>query len=270
MLKRINDSVNYIRSIVKSKPSLAMILGTGLGDFVKELTILKEIPYQDIPYFPATTVDGHEGKLVLARHGEKEILIMQGRIHYYEGLSMDLITYPVRVLKFFGIDTLFLSNAGGGMNENFKVGDIMLIEDHINFMPNPLIGEHIPEFGARFPDMSDVYDKILLDQAGEIARNHNLIVHRGVYLSVTGPTYETPAEYRFFHTIGADAVGMSTVPEAIVARQMGMRCFALSVITDLGVPGKIEYLTHEQVQIAAHAAEPKVTLIIKGLIDKLR
>lgn len=269
MLNRIQESVDFIANKIKVKPKVALILGTGLGDFARSVEVKLEIPYSDIPNFPSTTVDGHAGKLIYARHKDKDILIMQGRIHFYEGLPMEAITYPVRVMKYLDIQTLILSNASGGMNENFKVGDLMIINDHINLMPNPLIGKHFPQFGERFPDMSEPYSKKLIDLAHQIAQENNIGVHEGVYLSVTGPTYETPAEYRFFRIIGADAVGMSTVPEVIVARQMGIQCFAVSVITDLGIPGKIEFMTHEIVQEAAAQAEPKMTLIVNNLIEKL-
>ncbi len=267
MLEKIKRSSDYIRSQVQVSPKYAVILGSGLGGFINDIEVVKEIPYETIPDFPNTTVDGHSGQLVHARHNNTDILIMQGRIHFYEGQSMETLTYPIRVFNELGIETLILSNASGGMNENYEIGDLMIINDHINLMPNPLIGPHKPEFGARFPDMSEAYDENLIKRAEKIASDNAIKVHKGVYVAVTGPTYETPAEYKFFRIIGGDVVGMSTVPEVIVARQSGMKCFAISVVTDLGVPGKIEYMTHEFVQQAAARAEPKMAAIVKGLIS---
>ncbi len=269
MLDQINESVHYISQQLNGAPKIAIILGSGLGHFKRDVDIVQIIPYSDIPHFPRATVEGHAGELIHARHAGKDILIMNGRIHYYEGLPMETIVYAIRVLKFFGINWLLLSNASGGMNPDFKVGDLMVISDHINHMPNPLIGKHYTEFGARFPDMSEAYNKSLIADAEKIADENKIKLHKGVYIAVTGPTYETPAEYRSFRMIGADAVGMSTVPEVIVARQMGIECFGISVITDLGVPGKIEYMTHELVQVAATKAEPKMATIIKKLIERI-
>ncbi|MBN1117830.1 MAG: purine-nucleoside phosphorylase [Bacteroidales bacterium] len=269
MLKKIQETVEFITKQLDFKPQIGIILGSGLGDFIKSVEIKGELLYSEIPHFPVTSVDGHEGKLLHAEYAGKQILIMQGRIHYYEGTAMEQLTYPVRIMKFLGVEFLFLSNASGGMNENFKVGDVMILTDHINLMPNPLIGKHYPEFGERFPDMSDPYDKDLIEKAEVIAQQKNIKVHKGVYVAVTGPTYETPAEYKFFRIIGGDAVGMSTVPEVILARQIGIKCFALSVITDLGIPGQIEFLTHEMVQEAAAKAEPRMAGIVLGLIEKV-
>ena len=269
MLDHINESAHYISQRIKGSPKIAIILGSGLGHFRKEVDVLQVIPYTEIPHFSQATVEGHAGELIYARHQGTEILIMNGRFHFYEGLSMDSIVYPIRILKFLGIKWLILSNASGGMNVDFQVGDLMIITDHINHMPNPLIGKHYPEFGARFPDMSEAYSKKLIVEAEQIAAKNKIKIHKGVYIAVTGPTYETPAEYNFFRIIGADAVGMSTVPEVIVARQMGIECFGISVITDLGVPGKIEYMTHEIVQQAAEQAEPKMATIIKDLIERI-
>lgn len=266
MLQKIKRSAEYIHKIIESKPNKALILGSGLGGFIRDVEILHEIPYRSIPDFPQTTVEGHSGNLIHARIGDKEILIMQGRIHYYEGYSMEQLAYPVRVLKYLGVEYLFLSNASGGMNPEYNIGDLMIITDHINLMPNPLIGAHSAEFGARFPDMSQAYSKELINHALKLAASKKIQVHQGVYVATTGPTYETPAEYRYFRIIGGDAVGMSTVPEAIVANQMGMKCFAISVITDLGISGKIETITHEQVQLAASKAEPRMATIMKDLI----
>jgi len=269
MLEKIKKSANFILSQINGSPKSAVILGSGLGGFTNDIEILKTIPYKSIPNFPETTVEGHSGALLHARTNQTEILVMQGRIHFYEGHSMDTIVYPTRVLKYLGIENLILSNASGGMNENFEVGDLMIINDHINLMPNPLVGPHNPEFGARFPDMGEAYSKEFIAKAHQIAKAHRIDVHEGVYVAVTGPTYETPAEYKYFRIIGGDVVGMSTVPEVILANQMGMKCFAISVVTDLGVPGKIEYITHEQVQIAAAAAEPKMATIVKELVANI-
>ncbi len=269
MLQKIKKSVAYLKNQIEGNPESAVILGSGLGGFINEIEVIKKIPYATIPEFPDTTVEGHSGNLVYARVNDKEVLIMQGRIHFYEGHSMDALTYPIRVLNYLGVKNLFLSNASGGMNENFNVGDLMIITDHINLMPNPLVGKHYNEFGARFPDMGNAYNKEYIAKALAIADDNDIEVQQGVYVAVTGPTYETPAEYKYFRIIGGDAVGMSTVPEVIVANQMGMNCFAVSVITDLGVPGKIEYITHEEVQKAAAASEPKLAKIVKELITSV-
>ena len=222
------------------------------------------IDYQEIPHFPVSTVEGHAGKLITGRLNDTPVLVMQGRFHFYEGYSMEEVTFPVRVMKFLGIGTLVVSNAAGGMNPNFEIGDIMIINDHINLMPNPLIGKHEPEFGARFPDMSETYDRELVAGALHAARELAIPIREGCYVGVTGPTLETPKEYEYLRIIGADAVGMSTVPEVIVAHQMGIRVFAVSVITDLGVPGKIQKLTHQDVIEAAERTAPRlVSLIIK-------
>lgn len=266
MLEKIKKSAEYISNQIDGSPKSAVILGSGLGGFINDLEVIQTIPYKNIPEFPETTVEGHSGALVHARYKGVELLVMQGRIHFYEGHTIETVVYPVRVMKYLGIKNLILSNASGGMNENFEIGDLMIINDHINLMPNPLIGPHIAEFGERFPDMGEAYSKGYINTALEIAERNNIHVHEGVYVAVTGPTYETPAEYKYFRVIGGDVVGMSTVPEVIVANQMGMKCFAISVVTDLGVPGKIEYITHEHVQKAAAAAEPKMATIVKELV----
>lgn len=269
MLEKIKKSAEYILDQINGKPKSAVILGSGLGGFTNDIEILKTIPYSSIPDFPQTTVEGHSGALIHARVDNNEFLVMQGRIHFYEGHSIDTIVYPIRVMKYLGIENLLLSNASGGMNEDFEIGDLMIINDHINLIPNPLVGPHNPEFGERFPDMGEAYSKDMIATAHKIAVDNNIKVHEGVYVAVTGPTYETPAEYKYFRIIGGDCVGMSTAPEVIVANQMGIKCFAISVVTDLGVPGKIEYITHEHVQKAAAAAEPKMAKIVKELIASL-
>ncbi|HOZ30019.1 MAG TPA: purine-nucleoside phosphorylase [Bacteroidales bacterium] len=269
MLKTIKDTVNYIRTHIQAEPEIGIILGTGLGGLVKDIKIETSLPYNEIPNFPISTVEGHSGKLIFGKLGGKNVMAMQGRFHYYEGYPMSQVIFPVRVMKFLGIKYLFVSNASGGVNPDFEIGDLMIIKDHINLLPNPLIGRHNPEFGVRFPDMSDAYDKRLVVKAKEIAKELNIKVQEGVYTATTGPTFETPSEYLYFRIIGSDTVGMSTVPEVIAARQMGIPCFAMSIITDLGVPGKIVEVTHEEVQKVASAAETKMTKIFTRLIEIL-
>ena len=269
MLEKINQSVQYIQEKTGSKPEVGIILGTGLGGLVREIEISHILPYQEIPNFPVSTVEGHQGKLIFGKISGKLVVAMQGRFHFYEGYQMQEVTFPVRVMKYLGIKTLLVSNASGGVNPDFEIGDLMILNDHINLIPNPLIGKNNPEFGPRFPDMSETYDKNLINKAISIANKHNIKVQQGVYTSVTGPTLETPAEYKYFRIIGSDAVGMSTVPEIIVAHQMGIPCFAISIITDLGVPGKIVKVTHADVQGVAEKAEPLMTLIMKELISDL-
>lgn len=269
MLEKIKHTVSFIQNKVKYTPEVGIILGTGLGGLVKDIKIDISIDYKDIPDFPVSTVDGHQGRLIFGTLGGKKIVAMQGRFHYYEGYPMTTVTFPVRVMKYLGIKTLLLSNASGGVNPDFEIGDLMIINDHINLIPNPLIGKHIPEFGARFPDMSDAYSHVLIEKAQTIAKKHGIKTQIGCYVGTTGPTFETPKEYQYFRIIGGDTVGMSTVPEVIVARQMGIPCFAISIITDLGVPGKIVKVTHEEVQEVAAKAETKMTLIMEELISSL-
>ena len=268
-METIKETVSFIRDRVPETPETGIVLGTGLGGLVREIRIDKELGYREIPNFPVSTVEGHDGKLIFGTVGGRRIVAMQGRFHYYEGYTMEQVIFPVRVMKFLGIRHLFLSNASGGVNPDYEIGDLMILTDHINMLPNPLIGKHYPEFGTRFPDMSEPYDLSLVELAEEIAAENNIRVQKGVYLATTGPTYETPAEYKHFRIIGADAVGMSTIPEAIAARQMGISCFAISIITDLGVPGKIEKVTHEAVQQVAAVAEKKMTLIMKEMIGRI-
>ena len=240
----------------------------GLGSLANEITEKYEIKYSDIPNFPISTVEGHSGKLIFGKLGNKDIMAMQGRFHYYEGYSMKEVTFPVRVMRELGIKTLFVSNASGGTNADFEIGDLMIITDHINYFPeHPLRGKNIP-YGPRFPDMSEAYSKELIRKADEIAEEKGIKVQHGVYIGTQGPTFETPAEYKLFHILGADAVGMSTVPEVIVANHCGIKVFGISVITDLGVEGKIVEVTHEEVQKAADAAQPKMTTIMRELINR--
>jgi purine-nucleoside phosphorylase len=270
MLEQFKESVSYIQSKTKVQPSIGIILGTGLGGLVKEIEVIDEISYAEIPHFPVSTVESHSGKLIFGKLGGKEVVAMQGRFHYYEGYDFKQVTYPVRVMKLLGIDRLFVSNASGGVNPDFIVGEIMILNDHINFFPgNPLIGKNIDEMGPRFPDMSEPYDPEMIRLAKEIANENNIRIAEGTYLGLTGPTLETPAEYRFVRTIGADAVGMSTVPEVIVARHMEIPVFAISIITDLGVPGKIKKVSLEEVIEVASRQEPKMTLILKELISRI-
>ena len=249
-------------------PDTAIILGTGLGSLVHEITDSYELEYADIPNFPVSTVEGHSGKLIFGKLGSKDIMAMQGRFHFYEGSSMKEVTFPVRVMRELGIKTLFVSNAAGGMNPGFSIGDLMIITDHINLFPeHPLRGRNI-EYGPRFPDMSEAYSKELITQALAIAKEKGIKVQQGVYLGTQGPTFETPAEYKMFHILGADAVGMSTVPEVIVANHCGIKVFGISVITDLGIEGKIVEVSHEEVQKAADAAQPRMTTIMRELINR--
>jgi purine-nucleoside phosphorylase len=266
MLTAIKEAVSFIREKIHESPDTAIILGTGLGKIVNHLQVEQVVDYESIPHFPLSTVEGHEGKLISGMLGEKRVLVMQGRFHYYEGYDMQEVIFPIRVMKFLGIKTLIVSNAAGGMDPRFEIGDIMVISDHICLMPNPLIGPHDPEFGARFPDMSQTYDPGLIQKAKELSARLQIPVREGCYVGVTGPTLETPKEYEYLRIIGGDAVGMSTVPEVIAAHQMGMRVFAVSVITDLGVPGKIQKLTHHDVIEAAEKTAPKLTRLIIHLV----
>ena len=267
MLKTIKETVSYIRSKIDLQPEIGIILGTGLGGMVNEIEIDSVLEYEDIPNFPVSTVESHHGKLIFGTMNGKKIIAMQGRFHYYEGYSPQEVTFPVRVMKYLGISHLFVSNASGGVNPDFEIGDLMILDDHINLIPNPLIGPHDTAFGDRFPDMSETYDLKLINKALEIGRKHKLPVRKGCYVGVTGPTLETPKEYQYFRIIGGDTVGMSTVPEIIVAHQMGITCFAISIITDLGVPGKIVKVSLEDVTSVAAKAEPQMTLIMKELIS---
>lgn len=268
MLEKIQETAAFLKGKMHTHPETAIILGTGLGSLVNEITEKYEIGYETIPNFPVSTVEGHSGKLIFGKLGNKDIMAMQGRFHFYEGYAMKEVTFPIRVMKELGIKTLFVSNAAGGMNPDFEIGDLMIITDHINFFPeHPLRGKNIP-YGPRFPDMSEAYNKNLILQADQIAIEKGIKVHHGVYIGTQGPTYETPAEYKMFRILGADAVGMSTVPEVIVANHCGIRVFGISVITDLGVEGKIVEVTHEDVQKAADAAQPLMTTIMRELINR--
>lgn len=270
MLRKIQETKTFLESKTSVIPFAGIVLGTGLGNLSTEIKIETSIPYSEIPNFPVSTVEGHKGQLVFGTINDVPIVAMQGRFHYYEGYSLEECTFPIRVMKSLGITNLFLSNASGGVNANFEIGDIMLITDHINLLPdNPLRGKNIDELGPRFPDMSEPYDIDLRNKVLHIASEHNIKIQQGVYAVLSGPTFETPAEYKYIQIIGADTVGMSTVPEVIVARHMNLPCMAMSIITDLGVDGKIVEISHEEVQKVAKAAEPKMTLIIKELLTQI-
>ena len=266
MYAKIQETAQWLKERISTQPKTAIILGTGLGRLAEEIKVKARISYNDIPHMPVSTVEGHSGCLIIGELGGKDILAMQGRFHYYEGYSMKEVTFPIRVMHELGIKTLFVSNAGGGMNPDFEIGDLMIITDHINFFPeHPLHGPNLPT-GPRFPDMSEAYDKGLIALADRIAQEKGIKVQHGVYLGTQGPTYETPAEYRMFHILGADSVGMSTVPEVIVANHCGMKVFGMSIITDLGVEGKIVEVSHEEVQKAANAVQPLMAEIMREMI----
>ena len=269
MLKKIISVTEFIQSKILLNPSVGIVLGTGLGGLVDEIEVSAEINYSDIPNFPISTVEGHTGKFILGKLSGKEVIAMQGRFHFYEGYSMFDVTLPIRVMKLLGVETIIISNASGGVNTNYEIGDLMILEDHINLIPNPLIGQNLDNLGPRFPDMSIPYDKKLIENGLSIANQHGYKVHKGVYAAVTGPCLETPAEYNYLRVIGADTVGMSTVPEVIVARHMELRCFAVSVITDLGVSGKIKKVSHEDIQLVAQDAQPKLSMLFKQLIKTI-
>jgi purine-nucleoside phosphorylase len=269
MLEKIIETTKFLRTKGIIDPDFGIILGTGLGELTAKIDKRIEIDYKDIPNFPLSTVEGHAGKLIYGEFGGKKIVAMKGRFHYYEGYGQEQVALPVRVLKYLGIKCLFLSNAAGGVNPSFLIGDIMVITDHINLLPNPLIGPNDDRIGARFPDMGEAYDKNLVNKALVIAEKNNIRIHKGIYLSTSGPTFETPAEYKYFRIIGADAVGMSTTPEVIIAHHMNLPCFAVSIITDLGVEGKIEYTTHESVQNEAAKTEARMTTIMTEMISSL-
>lgn len=270
MLAAIKETVEYIRSMTSSRPTIGIVLGSGLGRLTDDLEIVHEIPYSDIPHFPVSTVQGHLGALSVGYLAGKEVWVMKGRFHYYEGYSMKEVTFPIRVMQLLGVNTLILSNAAGGLNRHFAAGDLMLIKDHINCFPeNPLRGPNINEWGTRFPNMGNVYDSSLRDKIKSIASEHQIMLQEGVYLGTSGPSYETPAECRFFERIGADAVGMSTVPEAIVAAHGSMRVVAFSVITNVNNPDNFQATSHEEVQSVAEKAGNNLSYLIKELIKQL-
>jgi purine-nucleoside phosphorylase len=270
MLEKINETYNFINNKIDFKPDYGIILGTGLGALVNEIDIKFTLDYTEIPNFPVSTVESHQGRLVFGFLGKKKVVVMQGRFHYYEGYSFQEITFPVRVFKLMGIKALFVSNACGSVNPEMKTGDIMILNDHINLLcGNPLRGKNIDELGPRFPDMAEPYDRSLIQKALSLAKEHNIPVHTGVYASVQGPNLETKAEYRYLRIIGADVVGMSTIPEVLVARHMSVPCFAISVITDEGFQEEVVPVTLDDMINAANKAEPKMTGIFKHLITSL-
>lgn len=270
LINKINETIKVLRDVTDKNYEVGIILGTGLGGLVKDIEIVHTIDYGDIPHFPLSTVESHHGKLIFGKLSGKNVVVMQGRFHYYEGYSMKQITYPVRVMKFLGVKTLLLSNACGGMNPIYQRGDLMIMNDHINLLgDNPLIGKNEDELGPRFPDMSEPYSKRLINLAEDAALKNGIKVHKGVYVAVPGPNLETRAEYRFLRDIGADVVGMSSIPEDIVAVHMGMEVFGLSIITDECFPDSLKPVVVEEIIEAANQAEPKMTTIMKELVNAL-
>ncbi len=269
-LNKISEAVSFIKSKHDNPIPVGIILGTGLGSLGNQIAVDLEIDYQDIPHFPVSTVESHSGKLIFGALSGKKVVAMKGRFHYYEGYSMKEVTFPVRVMKKLGVETLLVSNASGGLNPDQEVGEVMVISDHINLFPeNPLRGKNYDELGPRFPDMSDAYSRRLIDLALAIAHEKDIKLHTGVYCGVEGPNLETPAEYKYLRIIGGDAVGMSTVPEVLVARHSGMEVFGISAITDLGVEGKIHQVSLQDVLVAAAKAEPVMSQIMRELVGRM-
>ncbi len=270
IMQQLQETVDFIRSQVAGEASTGIILGSGLGNLSNEIKIEKEIAYNDIPHFPIATVEGHKGKFIFGELGGKKVWVMGGRFHYYEGYTPQQVAYPVRVMRLLGVKTLLLSNAAGGVNTHFKIGDLMIINDHISlFTENPLLGKNESKLGTRFPDMSEPYSKALISKAQQIAKKHDIELKQGVYTGVTGPTFETRAEYKLIHILGGDAVGMSTVQETIAAVHSGMEVFGISVITDIGIREEENTITHEEVLQAAIDAEPKLTLLFTEMVKSL-
>lgn len=271
MLQKIKDSAAYIsRFLDKEKYTIGIILGTGLGELGKAIELRHTIPYAAIPNFPVSTVEGHKGNLLIGQFGGKNVIAMQGRFHFYEGYPMQEVTFPVRVLHQLGVTRLFVSNAAGGVNTNFLVGDLMIITDHINLFPeHPLRGKNINELGPRFPGMTDAYSPELIRIAEECGKELGIKLQKGVYAGLQGPSFETPAEYRWIRVIGGDAVGMSTVPEIIVARHMGMECFGMSVITNSTASPELIKTNHEEVQDIGNTAQPRMTALFQAIISRL-
>lgn len=268
-VKQISETTAWIKEHTQMRPRVAIVLGTGLGHLAREIEVVDSFSYKDIPHFPVSTVEGHSGRLLFGRLGKCDVMAMEGRFHYYEGYSMQQVTFPERIMQQFGIEYFFVSNASGGMNPSFRIGDLMIITDHINLFPeHPLHGPNFPG-GPRFPDMHETYDKELIQLARDVAKENGIRIVEGVYVGTQGPTFETPSEYRMFHRLGGDAVGMSTVPEVIVAHHAGLRTFGISVITDLGLEGNAVEVSHEEVQRAAEAAQPLMCTIIREMIAKL-
>ncbi|MES2372731.1 MAG: purine-nucleoside phosphorylase [Bacteroidota bacterium] len=269
-IQQLQETVDFIRELVSGKASTGIILGSGLGNLANDIKTEIEISYNDIPHFPVSTVEGHKGKLIFGELGGQKVWVMGGRFHYYEGYTPQQVAYPVRVMRLLGVKTLLLSNAAGGVNIDFKIGDLMIINDHISlFTENPLLGKNEDKLGTRFPDMSEPYSKALISKAQQIGKRHNIELKQGVYTGVTGPTFETRAEYKLIHILGGDAVGMSTVQETIAAVHCGMEVFGISVITDIGIREEENTITHEEVLQAAKDAEPKLTLLFTELVKVL-
>lgn len=270
LLNKINETLGTIRKVTKDNYPVGIILGTGLGGLVKDIEVEHEIDYAKLPHFPLSTVESHKGKLIFGTIDNKKVVAMQGRFHYYEGYTMQQIVYPVRVMKFLGVETLLVSNACGGMNPQYRRGDVMIMTDHINLLSdNPLIGKNYEELGPRFPDMSEAYNNELISLAEEVALDNKIKVQKGVYVAVPGPNLETKAEYRFLRNIGADVVGMSTIPENIAANHMGMKVLGISIITDECFPESLKPVNVEEIIATAMAAEPKMTMIMKEVIKRL-
>lgn len=269
MWNKVQETVKFLQEKGISKPDYGIILGTGLGNLVEKINIEIAIPYEDVLNFPVSTVSGHSGELIFGTIGNKKVIAMRGRFHFYEGWTMEQTVFPVRVMKYLGVEKLIVSNASGGVNPKFKVGDIMIITDHINMMPvHPLHGQNDDRFGPRFVDMHEPYCLESVSRMEKVAHKLDIAVHKGIYLALQGPTFETPAEYKMVKILGADAVGMSTVPEVIVAKHMGMTCFGVSVITDLGVEGIVEAVSHEEVQEVAKKSEKIVGRLVEEFIKE--
>jgi purine-nucleoside phosphorylase len=270
LFDNIQETAAFIKGKIKHTPHIGIILGSGLGGLVDKVETEAEILYKDIPHFPVSTVKGHAGKLIFGKMHGKQVVMMAGRFHYYEGYNMQEVTFPVRVMKALGVETLVVSNAAGCMNVNFRVGDIMLIHDHINLFPeHPLRGPNDERLGVRFPDMSEPYDQQLITLAYDVAKDQGLELRKGVYVGFQGPTFETRSEYHMLHVIGGDAVGMSTVPEVIAARHGGMKVFAASVITDMGIREELNTISHEEVLAAANAAAPKLAALVAEMVGRI-
>jgi purine-nucleoside phosphorylase len=270
IIEQLQETTSFIQNIYPGAPQIGIVLGSGLGNLAKEILVEKEIPYESIPNFPVATVAGHQGKLIFGKLSGKTVVAMSGRFHYYEGYTPQQVVFPIRVMKFLGVETVLISNAAGGINPAFKVGDLMIIKDHISLLTvNPLLGKNDDGLGTRFPDMSEPYDKKIIAKVKSIASSLGIELKEGVYAGVTGPTFETRAEYKFLHIAGGDAVGMSTVQEVIAAVHTGMKVVALSVITDMGIREEDNIITHEEVLAAAANAEPKLAAVFKQLITEL-
>jgi len=270
LFDKIEETKQYIQSKYSTAPSIGVVLGSGLGDLASKITVECELSYKDIPNFPVSTVEGHAGKLIFGQLGGKSTILMSGRFHYYEGYDMEQVTFPIRVMRALGVAHLFVSNAAGGMNKAYKVGDIVIIKDHINLFPeHPLRGKNDERLGVRFPDMSEPYHLATIALAEKIAKEQQLPVQTGVYIGLQGPTFETRAEYKWLHIIGGDLVGMSTVPEVIVAIHSGMKVFGASIVTDLGIRDEMNTITHEEVLQAANEAAPKLANLVEGIVASL-